>query len=117
MNTIKEDTLQTREQRINDAIEIKVPDRIPIYYFSGFYPIRHCGYIIKDAYYDMDKLTEAFDRTISELKPDLYQPPSCYGSVSGKACEHVGMKQIKWPGYTLPDDVTFQFVENEYSDE
>ncbi len=114
MDTQQEDTFQIREQRVNDAVEIKVPDRIPMYYFTGFYPIRHCGFTIKDAYYDMAKLTSAFDRTVSELKPDLYQPPSNYGSVSGKALEHVGMKQIKWPGYNLPDDVTFQFVEKEY---
>jgi hypothetical protein len=42
---------EKREQRINDAIELKVPDRVPIFDLLQLYPIRHYANKAKDAYY------------------------------------------------------------------
>jgi len=32
----------------------------------------------------------------------------------GRAFEALGMRQFKWPGFNLPDDLPYQFVEDEY---
>ena len=108
------DTFQKREQRIRDAVELKVPDRVPILLPLQFFPARQFGIQTKVAYYNFSEWFSAYEKSVTSYKPDLYLGPTSGIFSSGRLLEMIGMKQIKWPGYNLPDDATFQFVEGEY---
>ena len=57
--TEAEHLYQKREKRINDAISLTVPDRVPILLFLNHYLARYAGMILKDAYYDLEKWLNA----------------------------------------------------------
>ena len=48
-----------REQRVQDAIALRVPDRVPVMCLFGFYPARHAGMTYEEVMYDHDKMTRA----------------------------------------------------------
>jgi hypothetical protein len=49
-------------QRFVDAIQLKEPDRVPVFPVYGFYPAYYCGYTPYDVMYDYDKLFEAWEK-------------------------------------------------------
>jgi uroporphyrinogen-III decarboxylase len=106
---------QTREKRIEDAIQIKVPDQVPMLLFLNHYPARHVGgMILQEAYYDIDKWLDVNEKVILEFTPDLYVPPGNTVMAGGPVFEALDHRQIKWPGHGVPLDAPFQFVEGEY---
>ncbi|MCJ7796033.1 MAG: hypothetical protein MUQ56_04600 [Thermoleophilia bacterium] len=108
------DSFNSRLKRVNDAIEIKVPDRVPIMLEFNFFPARYAGITIQDAFYDLDGWLAACEKAIVDFEPDIYFPPSRSLHVSGSVHEILGEKQIKWPGHGVGPDQPFQFVEGEY---
>ena len=101
-----------REQRIQNAIQLKVPDRVPIMLNLGYFPAKYAGITCADAFYDLAKWKQAIRKTITELAPDfhLYMRP-----MSGCALEALDHKQMLWPGgHGYSPNHTFQFVEGEY---
>ena len=107
-----EELYQEREKRVRDAIQLREADRVPVLMGFAYFPTRYAGVPSSAAYYDALAWKEAIKKTVSELKPDLYRASS--GLNSGSALEILDTKQIRWPGYGLPDNVTHQFVEGEY---
>ncbi len=100
-----------RNRRVNDAIAMRVPDRVPVQLFVGYFAATYCGIPFSTVYYDAEKWREANRRTIVELEPDVYWAQTA--AVSGKALELLGPQQIKWPGFSLPADQSHQMVELE----
>ena len=98
-----------RDTRVNDAIAMKVPDRIPIQLFVGYFAGTYCGIPFSSAYYDAEKWRAANIRTITELEPDVYWAQTA--SVSGKAMEILGPLQFRWPGFNVPANLSHQVVE------
>jgi hypothetical protein len=101
-----------RELRLDNAIRLKVADRIPIMLNLGYFPAKYAGITCADAFYDLAKWKIALKRTITELQPDfhLYMRP-----MSGCALEALDHKQMLWPGgHGYAPNHTFQFVEGEY---
>ncbi len=101
-----------REQRIQNAIQLKMPDRVPIMLNLGYFPAKYAGITCADAFYDLTKWKLAIRKTITELAPDfhLYMRP-----MSGCALEALDHKQMLWPGgHGYSPNHTFQFVEGEY---
>ncbi|MBN2401547.1 MAG: hypothetical protein JXN64_04030 [Spirochaetes bacterium] len=108
-----EDLFAEREKRVNDVIELKVPDRVPITASFAFFPARYCGYTYADMMYDPDKLWEANLKTIRDFEPDQAVNP--FGSTfKGALLDILDFKQLQWPGRQLDANVPFQFVEGEY---
>lgn len=104
-----------RQQRVRDAIALKIPDRIPIWFQDlGFFPARYAGITYKEAMYDSKKLFSAYRKTITELEPDMYFNPGHCIHTPGDALEAMECKQIQWPGDGVGPNETFQFVEKEY---
>jgi uroporphyrinogen-III decarboxylase len=114
--TMKEDAAELyrqREKRVNDAIALRVPDRIPIEVLFGFFPAKYSGMTVEEVMYDPEKLGEAQLKTILEFKPDMDQNP--YGiRFLGPILEVLDFKQLKWPGHGVSSNLTYQFVEGEY---
>jgi uroporphyrinogen-III decarboxylase len=114
--TMKEDAAELyrqREKRVNDAIALRVPDRVPIEVLFGFFPAKYSGMTVEEVMYDPEKLGEAQLKTILEFKPDMDQNP--YGiRFLGPILEALDFKQLKWPGHGMEANHTYQFVEGEY---
>ena len=113
MNETSENLYRMREKRIVDAVELRVPDRVPVTASLAFFPARYCGCTMKDMMYDPDKLWEVHLKTTRDLEPDLAQNPFS-GTYLGPLLELLDYKQMQWPGGQLGPDVPYQFVEGEY---
>ena len=50
-----EDLGREREQRVRDAIQLKVPDRVPFVPMLEFFPAYYAGITTEQAMYDYDK--------------------------------------------------------------
>jgi uroporphyrinogen-III decarboxylase len=110
-----EELYNERKRRVEDAIALRVPDRVPIWFQDlGFFPARYTGISYKEAMYDSKMLFSAYKKTIIDFEPDMYFNPGHAIHTPGDALEALGCKQIQWPGDGLPPDCTFQFVEDEY---
>jgi hypothetical protein len=103
---------QERAQRFRDALELKVPDRVPIAGLGGAFIYRRCGIPQKATMYD--HWSEAAEAVI-KFQQD-FQPDSATATfmMSGASMEFLGQTNLKWAGYGLPDDVQYQYVEQEY---
>jgi hypothetical protein len=100
-----------RDLRVSEAIAMKVPDRIPIQLFVGYFAGRYCGIPFSSAYYDSEKWRAANIKTITELEPDVYWAQTA--AISGKALEILGPLQIRWPGFGVNPNHSHQMIELE----
>jgi len=115
MAATSERLFREKQQRIQEAIALRTPDRVPIWFQDlGFFPARYAGITYKEAMYDSSKLFSAYKKTIMDLEPDMYFNPGHCIHAPGDALEAMGCKQIKWPGHGVDENRTFQFVEDEY---
>jgi hypothetical protein len=102
-----------REKRISDIIELKVPDRVPIWFNDiGFFPARYTGITFQKMLYDSQALAAAFKKTIVDFEPDVYWPPT--QGTPGGVLEIYDSRMYKWPGRGVPADCATQYVEGEY---
>ena len=113
---MKEDAAELyrqREKRVNDAIALRIPDRVPIEVLFGFFPATYSGMTVEEVMYDPEKLLQAQMKTLLEFQLDMEQNP--YGiRFLGPILEVLDFKQLKWPGHGVPANLTYQFVEGEY---
>ena len=112
-STLSADLLRQREERINDAIELKEPDQVPVMFIFGFFPARVAGITFEDAMYDYDKTMQSWIRVMVEFQPDTYDDPFT-GRFWGKILEGLDYKQFRWPGHGVASNLSFQYVEDEY---
>ena len=108
------DTFETRIGRINDAIALRKPDRVPFFPTYHLFPARYVGMTYQEAFYDQERWLAAFEKAILDHDPDLYFQPGAAIAASGAAHEALDNKQIHWPGHGVAAHRTFQFIEGEY---
>jgi hypothetical protein len=106
-----EELAAEREKRIRDALELKVPDRVPVSVGTGAFAARYSGLTASAEYYDQAAYREACRKMLLDFEPDNAM---IFGGVSGLFLDLIDERQYKWPGGTLPDDVSMQFFEAEY---
>ncbi len=113
-NKSVEELRQERDKRIWDAVEMKVPDRVPVIFGGTFFACKYAGIPYSAAYYDPVAWKQAFKKMIVDFDPDSYgwEPRE-----SGVALEALASNYTKWPGGTLPPDVPFQINEKVYMKE
>jgi uroporphyrinogen-III decarboxylase len=102
--------LAERAKRLQDAIELKQPDRIPIQITFG-YMIAELGEITKEEFHtNPTKAQELLEQAALE-----YQPDTCRGfPFEIGMSQAVGDRMTKWPGYGLASNISFQFAESEF---
>ena len=105
-----------RKKRVDDAIALKVPDRVPIWFQdASFFPAKYTGITFKEAMYDSDKVFAAYKKTFLDFEPDFYFNPGHALHTPGEALEVMDCKQVILPGQKgIPVNHSFQFVEGEY---
>ncbi len=102
-----------RQKRIDDAFNLKKPDRVPVAPVNlHYYPNRVKGISNKDAMYQWDKRLQAI-KTVT-IEHDWDAAPPVAAVVAARPWELLGVQQVKWPGGGLRDDLPFQWVEKEY---
>ncbi len=106
-----EEIVTEREKRVRDALELKVPDRVPVTVQTGAFAAKYAGLKASAEYYDQAGYREACKKMLLDLEPDNSM---FFGGVSGIFLELIDEKQYKWPGGTLSDNLSMQFSEAEY---
>lgn len=102
-----------RASRFRDALELKrTPDRVPVAGLGGAFVYRRAGIPQKATMYD--RWAEA-SKAVIQFHKD-FQPDSTAATfmMSGASMELLGQTNMKWAGYGLPDDVQYQYLEQEY---
>ncbi len=104
---------QERAALFRDAIELKkIPSRVPISGLGGAFALRRKGVDQKATMYDRwQEASEAMIQFHKDFEPDC---GSFLFLMSGASMELLCQTNMKWAGYGLPDDVQYQFVEQEY---
>ncbi len=107
-----EQLYEEREKRSRDAIQMKVPDRIPLV----THPETHkfTGIPNSAAYYDPIVFKRAMRDITLELEPDMCNMGL---PISGEAMTILGVTNRLWPGGPLPPDYDYQFIESEFMKE
>src|SRR3990167_1671784 len=105
MDKSPEQLYKERVRRIEDAIHLKVPDRVPILTTTTFFPTNCAGMSPEEAMYDYDKLGMAWEKYLLTYQPDMYNNP--FGTIAlGPLMELLNFKPIKWPGHGVSPDLT-----------
>jgi hypothetical protein len=106
----QQELLREREKRITDAINLRIPDRVPVICSLGYFVAKYAGIPCSAAYYDPDAWLEAYRITLRDYRPDMAftQPFS-----PGKAFEHLKPKFRKWPGCGVDPNHGHQSIEIE----
>lgn len=111
-----EKSYKKRAQRIADALNVKEPDRVPVFTgVVGSMPAYEYGLDYRTVSYDYDNLIRAWDRFNEKYAADLdsfFLPAALFPS---RVLDIIGYKLYNWPGHGLPDNARgFQYVEGEY---
>ncbi|MBN2240541.1 MAG: hypothetical protein JW712_12275 [Dehalococcoidales bacterium] len=109
-----EELYHEREKRLYDAIQLKVPDRVPVL-FCGTYPAcKFYGAPFSSVYYDAPVWKSALKRMLVDLEPDGWGNLT-YGP--GTALDLIDSNYNLHPGGKLPSDSPHQINEQEYMKE
>jgi hypothetical protein len=104
-----------RLQRVNDAIALKEPDRVPVFISTNGAPYFLYDGTHADMFYNYEKAVEVYVRFYEEFPlNDIGRAP---GLASGRANEIAESTMIDWPGRPgtiVPDHSTHQVIEQEY---
>ena len=104
---------EERTKRVLDAVQLKVPDRVPFMSFFHFFHAKYGGITYEEAMYDYDKLAMAAKKTISDFDLDMYNNPFPLVAL-GRILKTLDCKFLAWPGGALSPHQSYQFVEREY---
>ncbi len=107
-----EESYKTRSARIKAAIEMKKPDRVPVFPIIGFFPAYHAGLTPRDIMYDYDKMAMAFKKYIVDFQPDAQS--GAMGAPPGRSFDILDYRLYKWPGHGVPPQHSYQAIEGEY---
>jgi len=111
MSQAPRETYEERARRVEDAIQLKEPDRVPVVLSLGYFPAKYAGITCADAFYNPARWKEASIKTVVDFAPDS---AIALGPDSGAALEALDFKQMVWPGHGGSPNHTHQFVEGEY---
>ena len=114
MTTTGEALYDEKLARINDAIQLKVPDRVPFFPTSHMFAAKYVGMTFADAFRDAERWYAANVKLAIDLDADLSFSPDFAVFSSASAFEAVDFRQLLIPGLQIDPKHSFQFVEGEY---
>jgi len=113
MEKTPEELYKERNQRIQDAIQLKQPDRVPFAPYVTFFPVAYAGLSFEEAMHDYDKLAAAVRKFMLDFQPDALSDTFLLLAWA-PTLEILDYKQLVWPGHGGKPNATYQFVEDEY---
>ena len=102
--------LAERRQRLDDALAMRQPDRVPIQVRPGFLAAEMAGEPHGILFSDLDRALELQLAAGARFAPDTMSPGMGHPGPS----EALGDRATKWPGYGFDEHGSFQFVEAEF---
>ena len=111
MDKATEQLYREREKRYIDAVELRVPDRVPTSVHLSYLPARFTGITYRDSYYNFPKWKDAYIKTALYFQPDRCE---FFSNQSGRVMEALDQKNTVWPGHGVGVNSSHQFVEGEY---
>ncbi|MFH1152839.1 MAG: uroporphyrinogen decarboxylase family protein [Pseudomonadota bacterium] len=112
MEKSNESAFQARQKRLDDAIALRQPDRVPVVpLMTHFYSTRSKGISNKVCQYDIEKRVAALREVTLEFDFDGAMDPQAV--FPGNILEGMGIRHLKWPGKALRDDEPFQYLGEE----
>lgn len=113
MNKTPEELYEEREKRVEAAIALQTPDRVPVMCLWGFFPAKYTGSTFEESMYDYDMLMKSSMDTMVDFQPDMCDNPFPIRYL-GPTLEALDFRQLKWPGHGCDAMSTYQYVEGEY---
>ncbi len=99
-----------RSRRLQDAMQLKQPDRIPIQLNMGYMLAEMYGVTRQEQHENAEKEQEMLEKAAA-----YFQPDSLLGVFNNPAASlAVGDRMTRFPGHGLDPNGSFQFVEGEY---
>lgn len=112
-----EEKFAERLQLVEDTVSMKPTSRVPLIPFVQAFPYFRYGATWKDSMYNAPAAIEAYAKYHEDYQPDAMMSPMLF---SGKANEIAESAMIDWPGRPgtgVPDESTYQFIEQEWMKE
>jgi uroporphyrinogen-III decarboxylase len=106
-----EQLYEEREKRVREAIQLRVPDRVPVSMRMTYFPAKYAGIPKAASYYDAVAWRNAIIKATLEYEPDLYQ--NAASAIAGSALDLLNPTQTKWPGGTLDPNLSHQAIDVE----
>ncbi len=113
MGKTPEKLYEERQRRVEEAIALRVPDRVPVMSLWGFFPARFTGCTFEQSMYDPDLLMKSSIDTMVAFQPDMCDNPFPIRYL-GPTLQALDFRQLKWPGHGCDPMTTYQYVEGEY---
>lgn len=110
MGKTPEELYREREQRVTDAIQLKIPDRVPIITSMDYFPATYSGIPFETARYEYDGWLGAYRKTLQYIQPDIFAFQSFF---PGKVLEYLKPKEMRWPGHSASPYHSHQSIELE----
>jgi hypothetical protein len=110
MGESPEELYRDRATRVDDALNLRAPDRVPLEIAFGYFPARYGGIACEAAYYDYDAWLGACKKTVVDFGADI---SSVQPFFPGKALELLEPRTIMWPGHGASRHHTHQYLEGE----
>lgn len=99
-----------RAKRIDDVVNLRQPDRIPIYLVASYLLSEMAGITKYEFHEYPEKAQEILEKAALYFQPDLILGP--FGGP--EMVKYLGDRSWKYPGYGLGPNETFQYIEGEY---
>lgn len=102
-----------RSNRIQAAVALNTPDRVPFMPTMNNYYALEYGVTIQDAMTDPACLMQPLQRFLDSYDPDLLYSP-CFFPIA--PMEFSGYTAARWPGtfYNLPPNTPYQYIDKQY---
>jgi hypothetical protein len=100
-----------RNRRFDDAIALRIPDRVPMEISFGYFPAAYSGLTCEAVYYDYDRWLAACKKVLSEMGEDMSRVQPFF---PGQVMELIGPKNMAWPGHGTSALHSHQAIEGEF---
>lgn len=103
-----------RLKRINDAVALKEPDRVPCVPFYSTFPHIWAGYTIAEVMYDSSKAQDAIRKYLKHFEPDMALGYSSSYAGLGPLYDKLDPTWLEWAGRKagrVDDNSMCQFIE------